>query len=1012
MKNMFFWRSWHPASRRVYVGMLILLFIVIISFINFYPRGILNVVSWERISELKEVPVAQDPISVGLFSFSYSLDYNLVVETFLGSTLHLSSTAPLMLLLAVSIAWVVLLTVISAADRFWYYVGILLVIGLILLFQLEQLRWFGQVNKIGVVIAFTLFLPPTFYFQQINRNFGLTTRLAVFITATVLFGILAALFTEVPHPAITLAYYGMGVPLVLSLVFIMIVGHELISFFTTIVTQNNTPQSSKSLLHLSVLSVVYLANLGLLMMKNTGALSWDIIYLDAFWLLLTISIIGLWGFQQRESQYKFLFPFAPIGALVYISLGLVALSTVVFLSWQGNDPLLESLEDCIVYSQIGFSAIFLLYLIANFIQPFMQNQQVYRVMYQPKTLPYATALIGGAVATLGLFAQANFFPYYQLVAGYYNGIGDLHWLTDELFVAEQYYKLSNQYANNNHRANYSLGALAREQGDPLLTAFYFQEALNKKPTPLAYANTSAAYQVNNQYFDALFTLKKGVKEFEKNAYLQNNLAMAYGRTDILDSALFWLSRASENVKTRTAAEANSLALIGQKRNQIDIATDSILADFVTSRDYPPSLINILTLQGQQPSDSLNFPMKPELPVDSVLTNFTYAQLRNYLLQADPIDTSFVRHAEALTESGPNIPYTEALLLAEGQVLYKQNQVVEAFKKLDRLQSINVFKQNYYLDIIGLWALDQHSPRYAIRYFAQLAERNYKDARVKFAVCLTEALASPDVSLTQVRQSWLELLQDSTQSTFHDMANQMYLLLNKTYSETATDIERYQWLRYRAHELKENELNEAFDAFEDKNYLVLGLYDMLEEDPVRYKEWVRPRIQALRKEEDALNYQAAIYLEWAWALSEVSPTTIPEQGQRITMLVPLTRWQQYEKQFYQAALAEARQQTSEARQQYEKLLGNPFFEKGFVEAVNYLFSEKEEEISYQYWLDAIQTNPYSPLLREEYMLSALRLGLENYAEESLSDYREMVSNQQFQAFKLRFDETKEAYAIAF
>nr|WKN36224.1 hypothetical protein K4G66_28060 [Tunicatimonas sp. TK19036] len=1011
MNNMFFWRNWHPVSRRVYVGMLLLLAAIMVSFLFIYPKGFLNVVSWERISELKQVPVAQEPITVGLFSFSYALDYNTVTETFLGSNLHLSPEGAYLLLAIVAVAWIMLLTIISAVDGFWYYVGVLLVIGLILLFQLEQLLWFGQTKKIGVIIAFVLFLPPTYYFQQMKVNAGLLMRLAVFSVATILFSGLVFLFAEVTHPFLTLAYYGLGVPLVMSVIFSIILGHELISFFTTIITQNNTPQSSHSLLHLSILSIVYLVNLGLLMLKNTNFLAWDIIYIDAFWLLLVIAILGLWGFQQREFQYKSLFPFAPLGALLYISLGIVTFSTIVFLASQGNDPLLESLEDCIVYSQLGFSFIFLLYLIANFIQPLMNNQRVNQIMYRPPTLPYATALIGGAVATLGFFARADFFPYYQVIAGYYNGIGDLHWFNDELFVAEQYYKLSEQYANDNHRANYSLGSLAREQGDPLLTAFYFQEALNKKPTALAYANTSAAYEENNQYFDALFTLKQGNKAFGRSPYLQNNLAMAYGRTDIIDSALFWLSEAQGNKRTSSAAEANSLALIGAHRNQIDVGTDSLLAEFVTDRDYPPNLINILTLQGQHPSDSLNFPMKPKLPEDSVLTNFTYAQLRNYLLQANPIDTALIRQTEAMVEMSANVPYTEALLLALGQVRYRQNQVVEAYKKLDRLQAVNVFKRNYYLDIMGLWALDQHSPRYATQFFAQLAERGYQDGRVKFAVSLTEALPSDDVSLTQAQQAWRELLQDSTQVTYHDMARQMLSLLTNAYNESATDIERYQWLRYRAHELSENEVAQALDAFEDKNYLVMSLYDLLVENSEHYGEGVKPRIQALRKEEASLNYQATIYLEWAWALSEVTRETVEEHARRVNMLVPLTRWQQYEKEYYQAMLAEAKRERAEASQRYQMLLGNPFYEKGFVAAVKFLFQD-QPETAYQNWIDAIQTNPYSSTLLEEYILAALQLGLENYAEESLNDYRKMVSAQRYEAFLEIYEEAKESSEIAF
>lgn len=126
----------------------------------------------------------------------------------------------------------------------------------------------------------------------------------------------------------------------------------------------------------------------------------------------------------------------------------------------------------------------------------MENKRVYKIMYKPATFPYGTAQILGTIATMAFFLNAAMFPFYQGVGGYYNGIGDLHWLDKDHFVAEQYYKLGDQYGYNNHRSNYALGTLARMQQDEVLAPFYFREALAKNPIPYALVNLSNALAAN------------------------------------------------------------------------------------------------------------------------------------------------------------------------------------------------------------------------------------------------------------------------------------------------------------------------------------------------------------------------------------------------------------------------------------------------------------------------------------------------------------------------------------
>ncbi|MEO0332486.1 MAG: hypothetical protein AAF223_12515, partial [Bacteroidota bacterium] len=130
-----------------------------------------------------------------------------------------------------------------------------------------------------------------------------------------------------------------------------------------------------------------------------------------------------------------------------------------------------------------------------------------------------------------------------------------------------------------------------------------------------------------------------------------------------------------------------------------------------------------------------------------------------------------------------------------------------------------------------------------------------------------------------------------------------------------------------------------------------------------------------------------------------------------MLVPLTKQQQYQKINWQARLAQKTGRENDANDLFSSLLGNPFFESGFIGALNYFYTE-QPTVAYQRLLDAIQTNPHSATLLEEYIITALRIGLDNYAEESLPDLKRLSGERQYNRFMLRYQRVKDEQAVAF
>lgn len=1021
MNQLNFWRSWHPQSRFFYVFLLILLVIVLVWYGVSFFQNPAPAIQWELASNIDTVPVKADQFKVGLFDFSYTVDNYLVSEVYRGSPIQINTAIVYAFLFLIAISLVVLAVIISTLQRFWYYFGVLVLIGILVGFKLEQLLLFGETGKIGLIIALSLYLPATYYFKTMRSEAGLLPRLLVFAGITLTLALVVLVFAEADHPAMVLVSYGSTVPVVLSVFFIFLLGHVVISFFLMLVTRSNTFGSKNSIIHFSAISVIYLANIFLLYLKNAGFIDWDLLYLNAFFILPVAAFIGIWEFRLRELQYQSVFHFNPLGGYFYITLAIITFATCSYFFATANDPVLEALEDSIVFSQMGYGLLFFLYVIANFIGPLMENKQVFRVMYKPASFPYATAQVVGTIAVAAFFLRAGMFPFYQAVSGYYNGIGDLNWYNGDRFVAEQFYKLGDQYGFNNHRSNYSLGTLASMQNDEVLAPYYFSEALAKNPTPHATVNLSNALGESEQFFDALFTLRRGLNHFPDNPYLQNNLALIYGKTSVIDSALIYLEEAKKEPETRRAAEANTLSVIARFAGQLDFSVDTLLQETVSDEEYVQNRINALLLLNQHPEDSsgrLHFNW--HMPEDSVLGSFRFAYLYNYLLhQKSEVDTATLRQVALLKEMPENGNFYEPLSLGLAMAYYETNQVIRAFKILDELQSLNPFKTGYYNNVLGLWALQQQTPDIAVRHFTKAAQHAYEDAEFRRAVSLTEAASKdPKVNWKPVRQLWETLTSDTVEVSagVKLVAEDMKKVLSADsllyYVQEADDAFRYQVLRYRWKDLNANMLDQVFASFSDPNYKTLAIHDLLITDPDLERKWPETQVESLLSVRDVLTPLGKHYLDWIQVLQMQKDGRYQDMKGKINQLPALSLWHRYKKNFFKARLAEVQQDSASARRHYQYLISNPFYEEGFLSAMAFLYPEKNSLQAYELLLDAIQTNPRSPMLLKAYIRVSLANGLETYAEEAMQDLQALVLPEEYESFLEVYRQLKAENTIDF
>src|SRR5690606_29039298 len=215
-------------------------------------------------------------------------------------------------------------------------------------------------------------------------------------------------------------------------------------------------------LHFTILSVVYMGVLTMIFLYNENYIDWRIIFIDAVWILLAASVLGFWGFRDREETYSHIFRFQSTGAYIYLSLGIICFASLAYFFASGNDPLVEVLEDTVVFSQLAYSIVFFTYVVANFFPAMMEGLAVHKIVYKPKNMPFFTANLAALIGVIAFFLLSKMAAYYQSYSGYYISIANLHALEGDDFVASEYYELSNIYGKETHYGNLALAKMAEK----------------------------------------------------------------------------------------------------------------------------------------------------------------------------------------------------------------------------------------------------------------------------------------------------------------------------------------------------------------------------------------------------------------------------------------------------------------------------------------------------------------------------------------------------------------------
>ena len=966
MHSVLFWKSWIQSYRALFLTTAgIFLFALLFLWFGYF-QGIDGVIHWEKFQEQKIVETTVHEFRLGPFVLDIPGDSYAILEYFNGSHIVPNTNAGYIFLLVLRISAVVLLTVITTLPRFWYFIGMGLFIVFIVSLRFEVLALAGYTNQAPVAIVLLLYLLPAFYFKQIRSSVSFVKRIYTFAIITLLLAIFIYFFSTVYYPFFHLSLTAYTPALVLTILFIITVAHEILASLVSIVGQGST----KSLQHLSIISVIYMTNVIITCFHEIGVIEWNFVYINLYLLLTISAVLGLWGFGQREHMYRNIFPFAPFGSYFFLSLGAICLVTTGYFLDSGNDPAVQIVRDAIIFSHTGFGVIFLTYLFSNFILMLARNLPVHKVLYNPTRMPYFTYRFAGLITMLGFVFYSNWRDYvYQGLSGFYNFAGDLHTLLDNGAYAESFYDQGHTQALENHRSNYALATLKASRYDFDDAHYNYELANGKNPTQYSLTNAGNLYLWENKNIEAISRYRYALEEMPDSGPVENNLGFAYAKTHKVDSSLIYLDAARKRGISKTSAETNFFALATME--DVPIKIDSVLALFGSEPGIISNALVLSTLQRQE----LKTPINPL--ATKRLNLYTSTLLNNYIVKhATKLDTTFIEEAYNIASDSLNEDYSEALKSSLAFAYYHRGNVTKSLEILAELAYISQNYQGKFNYIMGLWALEQGNPILASAYFTYSDTYTYKDAKFYNAIALSEARQKAQALVT-----W-DTVANGKNEAQREIAARMKRILTLQPAEvlSLTDAEKYQYCRYNIGLSDSTFFNRIANSFESVDFKAQAILDYSKKyyeadllaPAIRYYRRIAGLELTNKKLYDDVRHAELIMLAYRGEVRSLA--------NQINKDISFDDSRSLEKILYTALIAESSGDSTLAEKNFKILATyNPYFEEGIIAAANFYRNKGYDRLKpYTILAEAIQINGNSIRLLKAYVAEANRQGFDEYA----------------------------------
>ncbi|MBJ6145222.1 tetratricopeptide repeat protein [Hymenobacter sp. BT559] len=697
--------------------------------IYYYFTGEAATLPLVLVPHLAPLPLALDSVAVGPAHLPVPANGYLTTLThdFAGPFTQSVAAGVWLGLLATGLAgW---LAVVSMLRRPAFLAGTLPVIFLLMSLNVDTLEIFQGSRQGFLILSLSLLGGTAFGLHAFGGRVGIRWRILLFgaLVAGLVWLIFAKTSLPVEETLLQLAAYATPGGAVLVAALVLWVGVENIRALVWFNTQAERPESRYGLLPLVLASALYLGALAFYYWSNGEVKLLFGLRLDPLVLLLPAVLAGGLGLPQRLPSYGAWLPYAAARSLYWLlaagaagALG-YALATV-------NTPLLSAARSFTTLALLWLGAAFLLYVLINFGSLLRQRLRVYRVVFEPRRLPFFTVYILG-LAAIGLTQMRASWPLLdQVEAGQYNLLGDLARQQSEsrpddlalALLAERYYAESGDVLDRfNRTAQLGRAALYRfhDQRQNELNAL--RRALLVRPDEKLTLRLAALYAGPSDFFEGLDILRKGRRDFPASVALTSDLAQLFTQSALTDSVAFYLDKAEKLAPKSYASQTNQLAFLTQQ-GLLPAATKLSAQMKPTAKE--PALRSNQTLLALLTKASSALPATAKGPL--LLSEASFAALYHdvlWVVQRSGAAASWLPHLQQLAAQPENGTYYEQLVFLQALLLHKAGRELAARQTLAPLAAGTSASAAYYQYLLGIWQLQQQQYATAAAQFDLAAE---------------------------------------------------------------------------------------------------------------------------------------------------------------------------------------------------------------------------------------------------------------------------------------------------
>lgn len=992
MAKLNFWKDWKLRYRGIYqVLLIIFLFSVAYSFYNQSNRNDLSA-PMDVVRKTQSIELSLQNVQDFVFELPVPARNYVIFQGYLalGSGFELSGTY--LLIAIIFCCFSILMTASTYLSRWWFIIFQSVFVIWLITLKLPYLEILGIDNQTFTFIFVGLILAVGYYFHAFKEHAGLFQRWMAFTLILIALIVLVVLGSSVQAPVVFMAHHGIIVPIILSIIFIFNVAYEIILHVLYILASKKNSDGSSNLVHFIVLCMLYLVYVGLTFAKNDSLIDWNIVYINEFVLLGISAILGIWGYRKRSELIGNQLSFRPLGGYVYLVLGILTFSVLAWVFKNGNDPLMDTFEDMIIFSHLGFGVLFFVYVLYNFVGLLNSGHSIYPVVFRPVNIPYNLVRFIGFGVVVVLVLRVSYLPYYQAISGYYNGLADYYEYIGEDENAETTYKIARQYASTAHKHNFKIGQIEYKDKNWAEASAYFNQANFKRPSVQSYINRAQAQLNASLVFEALFTLEDAQIVFPDNGYILNMKGLVYERLNKTDSAFIYFDAAERSSTSNQVSEIASVNRLGLfAKNSID----EELPDQATLSDKSMAFqANYLALANRKRKfiDSIGLDARK---IPETLTYNDFSFIFNYTLNKTLSNKEFDADTIlGLTRLSQNEDFAKSLSYAASARLNYSSQINEAYSYIYSLENADISDAGFYYLVHGLWLLDQKAYAKATDHFKKAADLKMSKAKTYQTIALIL-----DQRLYEAAQVYNKQIEAESISDNYLDQDPLYQFLQGN-TDKLPDSFLYLWLRTNS-SVQSKEKDSIKNILKDSPFLTLLNLKEAEDGIVKgnYKDAKAILTNlSINDLEKGLNiYQNNLFAALA-ALSD---------DQQIAELVEKSSLSIYPynyKALWEAYLESKKDDHDIALEIVEEFgKQNAFFEAGVIFSSQYLNKQTDFDKSYEILVEASRLNPNSVELLKSYTLQALRLNLISYAADAYEELGSLLSKEEWEEFSKKYQE---------